>query len=424
MGVGWGGCGPLISLRPDSPTWRTDVPLPSPETWSPRVSPAAEPGVGVGAAGATTPVLFFHLPCARYPVPKAQEEEEEEEEVSYELPPCEALPVNLAPARHPGTVEESLYLDHSGLLGPSKSPPPQQPQPQPAMWMAALSLREAMKQGQSSGRRELSAPARVGPGSAKQCDEDIYLECEPSSGEHLPAPQIPPLRPQLLTPFSALVISPPHRHTLALDTHMDTHASTFGAGFPAWPQTPSSQDLMPPAPLPRTSSAVRRPSMAPEEAQGGAANATSKAQPCNLLPAGRRASLSSAAPTGRTSAAAEDGSLLGQPWFSENCDRYAVESALLRCQKDGAYTVRPSSGSRGSQPLTLAVLLHGRVFNIPIRRLDGGRHYALGREGRNREERFSSVAAMVQHYMQHPLPLVDRHSGSCQLTRLLFPTKP
>ncbi|KAB0403049.1 hypothetical protein E2I00_018783 [Balaenoptera physalus] len=119
-----------------------------------------------------------------------------------------------------------------------------------------------------------------------------------------------------------------------------------------------------------------------------------------------------------------EGDLLGQPWYSGNCDRHAVESALLRCQKDGAYTVRPSSGPRGSQPFTLAVLLHGRVFNIPIRRLDGGRHYALGREGRNHEELFSSVAAMVQHYLQHPLPLVDRHSGSRQLTCLLFPTKP
>nr|XP_036292045.1 SH2 domain-containing protein 6 [Pipistrellus kuhlii] len=155
----------------------------------------------------------------------------------------------------------------------------------------------------------------------------------------------------------------------------------------------------------------------------GAVNATSKAQPCTLLPAGRSSSLAPAAPTGRGSAA-EDGSLLGQPWYSENCDRHAVESALLRCQKDGAYTVRPSSGPRGSQPLTLAVLLHGRVFNIPIRRLDGGRHYALGREGRSHEERFSSVAAMVQHYMQQPLPLMDRHSGSRQLTCLLFPTKP
>ena len=131
----------------------------------------------------------------------------------------------------------------------------------------------------------------------------------------------------------------------------------------------------------------------------------------------------------------QEGNLLGQPWYSGNCDRHAAESALLRCQKvghplqtprafsetpyaqglwlaggsswagigvraaagnvrlmdgrppqDGAYTVRPSSGPRGTQPFTLAVLLHGRVFNIPIRRLADGRHYALGREGRNHEE--------------------------------------
>ncbi|CAK6435264.1 unnamed protein product [Pipistrellus nathusii] len=356
----------------DSPAQRTDVPRPSP------------------------------LPAPRTKGPRAQEEEEEEEEEDkYELPPCAALPVNLAPAHLPGTEEEPLYLDHSGPHGPSESLPPPQPQPQalpqPAMvnslpqsllparlphrpipgshfpLMAALSLREAMMLGQASGRRELSAPAPEVPGSAQPCEEDLYLECEPSP-------------------------------------------------VPARPQALSSQALMPPAPLPRIS-AVLRPPTAPQEAQGGAVNATSKAQPCNLLPAGRSSSLAPAAPTGRSSAA-EDGSLLGQPWYSENCDRHAVESALLRCQKDGAYTVRPSSGPRSSQPLTLAVLLHGRVFNIPIRRLDGGHYYALGREGRSHEERFSSVAAMVQHYMQQPLPLVDRHSGSRQLTCLLFPTKP
>ncbi|KAM7335024.1 hypothetical protein ACRRTK_005501 [Alexandromys fortis] len=92
--------------------------------------------------------------------------------------------------------------------------------------------------------------------------------------------------------------------------------------------------------------------------------------------------------------------------------------------EDGAYTVRLSSGPHGLQPFTLAVLLKGRVFNIPIRQLDGGHHYALGREGRNHEELFSSVAAMVQHYTKHPLPLVDRHSGSRGFTCLLFPTKP
>ncbi|XP_076990908.1 SH2 domain-containing protein 6 isoform X10 [Tamandua tetradactyla] len=60
--------------------------------------------------------------------------------------------------------------------------------------------------------------------------------------------------------------------------------------------------------------------------------------------------------------------------------------APQEARKDGAYTVRPSSGTQGSSPLVLAVLVHGHVFNIPIRRLDGGRHYSLGLEGRSREE--------------------------------------
>nr|KAF6430252.1 SH2 domain containing 6 [Molossus molossus] len=317
----------------DSPVWRTDVPCPAP----------------LPATGS-----WRH----RRPFPKAQEEEEEEDK--YELPPCEALPVKLAPAHLPGS-EDSLYMDHSGPLGPSKSPPAKPPS---EMLKAALSLQETVKQGQPSGRRELSAPARAMTGSAEQSDEDIYLECEPNS-------------------------------------------------VPALPQALSSQVLMPPVPLPRAS-LVPRPTRAPQEAQNGAATATSKA--------GRSSSLSSVPLTG-SSSAAEDGSLQGQPWYSGNWDRHAVESALLQCQKDGAYTVRPSSGPRGPQPFTLAVLLHGRVFNVPIRRVHDGL-YALGREGRNHEERFSSVAAMVQHYTQHTLPLVDRHSGRRQLTCLLFPTKP
>ncbi|KAB0363621.1 hypothetical protein FD754_007777 [Muntiacus muntjak] len=153
---------------------------------------------------------------------------------------------------------------------------------------------------------------------------------------------------------------------------------------PACTQTLSSPALTAPVPLPRISVGPR-PTITPQEAQNGASKATSE----------ERTSLSSIAAAQNTSAA-----------------------------QDGAYTVRPSSGPRGTQPFTLAVLLHGRVFNIPIRRLADGRHYALGREGRNHEELFSSVAAMVQHYTQHPLPLLDRQSGSRQLTCLLFPTKP
>ncbi|CAN0509986.1 unnamed protein product [Rangifer tarandus platyrhynchus] len=309
----------------------------------------------------------------RHPFLEAPEEEDK-----YELPPCEALLRHLAPAQLSGTEEDSLYLDHSAPLGPPTSPLPP-PQPQPAMVhslparptpayhfppKAALSPLEALKQSWPFGRRELGEPARAVPGPAKEPDEDIYVECERS-----PAP--------------------------------------------AFTQTLSSPVLTAPVLLPRISVGPR-PTKTPQEAQNG----------YNLLlPAERRTSLSSIAAAQNTSAA-QEGNLLGQPWYSGNCDRHAAESALLRCQKDGAYTVRPSSGPRGTQPFTLAVLLHGRVFNIPIRRLADGRHYALGREGRNHEELFSSVAAMVQHYTQHPLPLLDRQSGSRQLTYLLFPTKP
>ncbi|XP_036868017.2 SH2 domain-containing protein 6 isoform X3 [Manis javanica] len=309
---------PLPPLRyVDSPAWKKDDPHPSP-------LPA--------------PGTWRH----RHPFPEAQEVEKEEED-NYELPPCEALPLSLAPAHLPGTKEDALYLDHSGPRGPSKSP---RPQPQPGTLKAALSLQEAMKQGQSLGRRELGASARVVTGPPKKPDEDIYLECEPSP-------------------------------------------------VPVLTRTLSSQVLMPLVPLPRTS-VVPRPTVAPQDAQNGAENTTYKESapkqeipslyfkispnfgvPCGLAggshqsptPARRRSSFSSAAPTWSTSAA-EDSSLLGQPWYSGNCDRHAVESALLRFQKDGAYTIRPSSGPHGSQPFTLAVLLHGRVFNIPIRKLD------------------------------------------------------
>ncbi|XP_032099415.1 SH2 domain-containing protein 6 isoform X8 [Sapajus apella] len=320
----------------DSPGWREDAPspsfLPAPGTW-------------------------------RH---KAQEEDEEENK--YELPPCEALPLSLAPAHLPGTEEDSLYLDHSGPLGPSKPPLPQPTMLHRCKWShpfpshpqfpspicphrpplcpqlkGGVSLPVTGKQGPVFGRRggsllflpEQGASSRMVPGLPKKPDEDLYLECEPN-------------------PVLALT------------------------------QTLSSQVLMPSGLLPRAS-VVPRPT-APQETWNGAADATSK---------GRKLSLPSVAPTGSAS---------------------AVE--------DGAYTVRPSSGPHGSQPFTLAVLLRGRVFNIPIRRLDGGRHYALGREGRNHEELFPSVAAMVQHFTRHPLPLMDRHSGSRELTCLRFPARP
>ncbi|XP_051059217.1 SH2 domain-containing protein 6 [Phodopus roborovskii] len=226
----------------------------------------------------------------------------------------------------------------------------------------AMNLQSAApKQEPGFGRRGRGAARAV----SEKHDEDIYLECEPDP-------------------------------------------------LPVLTRTPSSKALIPPVPLPRTSG-LPRPMVVHQETWNGAVDAS--------LKAGRRLSAPCVVPALSTFAA-EEGSLLGQPWYSGNCDRQAVERALLHFQKDGAYTVRLSSGPHSSQPFTLAVLLRGRVFNIPIRQLDGGHHYALGREGRNHEELFPSVAAMVQHYRKHPLPLVDRHSGSRGFTCLLFPITP
>ncbi|XP_051010705.1 SH2 domain-containing protein 6 [Acomys russatus] len=345
------------SIYPDTPGWRENAAnpsfLPGPETWR-----------------------------HRHPFLTAQEEVEEEDK--YELPPCELLPVSLAPAQALGSKEASLYLDRSGPLDASKPSPPL-PQPTMARGLpinpsfpprptsgyhfplkTAVNLQAATpKQGPGFGRRGRGAPVRVVTGHAEKPDEDIYLECEPEP-------------------------------------------------LPALSRTLSSKALMPPTPLPRTSG-LSKSVAGHQEARNGAVDA--------MLKTGRKLSVPSVIPALSTFAA-EDGSLLGQPWYSGNCDRQSVERGLLHFQKDGAYTVRLSSGPHSSQPFTLAVLLRGRVFNIPIRQLDGGHHYALGREGRSHEELFPSVAAMVQHYMKHPLPLVDRHSGSRGSTCLLFPTKP
>nr|XP_031297203.1 SH2 domain-containing protein 6 isoform X3 [Camelus dromedarius] len=244
---------------PDSPPWRRDAPrpapLPAPGTWR-----------------------------RQHPFPEAQEEEDEEEH-KYELPPCEALPLRLAPAHLPGTEEESLYLDHSGPLGPSTSSAPPPPQPQPEMvnslpthptpgshfpLKAAPCLQEVGKQGRPFGRRELDARTHAVPGPPQKPDEGIYLECEPS-------------------PVLALT------------------------------QTLNSQALTPPVPLPRTSVGPR-PTIAPQEAQNGALDATSKGSSpkqeapslyLKVIPhseathglAVRRASFSSGAVTQNTSAA-------------------------------------------------------------------------------------------------------------------------
>ncbi|XP_077884116.1 SH2 domain-containing protein 6 isoform X16 [Ictidomys tridecemlineatus] len=178
----------------DVSAWREDVlgpsPLSAPETWR-----------------------------HRHPFLKAREEDDEEDK--YELPPCEALPLNLAPATRPGAEEDSLYLDRPGPGGPSKPAP--RPRPSPASGLlanasfparaspgprvplkAAANLQVASKQAPDFGSREWGAPARVVPSPVKKPEEDIYLECEPD-----PVPALTrTLSSQVLLPPVPLPVTP------------------------------------------------------------------------------------------------------------------------------------------------------------------------------------------------------------------------
>ncbi|EHB11972.1 SH2 domain-containing protein 6 [Heterocephalus glaber] len=350
---------------------------------------------------------------------KAQQDEEEEEEDKYELPPCEALPRSLAPVHLPGLEEDSVYLDHSGPVGPlpprpqpikgrglltSPSFPSRPAEGCPFPLKVAMNLCAAMKQCSISGRQERGALSRVVPGPARKPDENIYLECEPDPGE----PSTSSVQPlALVDPSWCLPGSP----CFDLDSELPSSDTP----------SPSAKDICGAQAYcsPHRSVECKKIKIKGEVGVGtGTVAQGGTSGPGQLFPDHTLCSREQQMPL------LKDGSLLNQPWYSGNCDRHAVETALLRFQKDGAYTVRPSSGPHSSQPFTLVVLLQGRVFNIPIRQLDGGRYYALGREGRHHEELFSSVATMIQHHGKHPLLLVDRHGGNRGLTCLLFPTKP
>ncbi|XP_065440384.1 SH2 domain-containing protein 6 isoform X2 [Chrysemys picta bellii] len=120
----------------------------------------------------------------------------------------------------------------------------------------------------------------------------------------------------------------------------------------------------------------------------------------------------------------EDPGMQDQAWYAGSCDRHLAESILQGVNKDSAFMVRQSSGQGWNQPFTLAVLYKGHVYNIPIRYVESSRQYALGKDGKSREERFDSVAGIIQHYREHPLVLIEGSSASRAHTCLLFPVKP
>ncbi|XP_048801760.1 B-cell linker protein isoform X3 [Lagopus muta] len=115
----------------------------------------------------------------------------------------------------------------------------------------------------------------------------------------------------------------------------------------------------------------------------------------------------------------QDAGVHSKAWYAATCDRKTAEDALYRSNKDGSFLIRKSSGQDSRQPYTLVVFYNRRVYNIPIRFIESTRQYALGRE-KCGEERFDSVAEIVENHQHTSLVLIDSQNNTKDSTKLKY----
>ncbi|XP_063019515.1 B-cell linker protein isoform X5 [Melospiza melodia melodia] len=120
-----------------------------------------------------------------------------------------------------------------------------------------------------------------------------------------------------------------------------------------------------------------------------------------------------------SSSADQDAGVHRKAWYAATCDRKMAEDALYRSNKDGSFLIRKSSGQDSRQPYTLVVFYNRRVYNIPIRFIESTRQYALGRE-KSGEERFDSVAEIVENHQRTSLVLIDSQNNTKDSTKLKY----
>lgn len=113
----------------------------------------------------------------------------------------------------------------------------------------------------------------------------------------------------------------------------------------------------------------------------------------------------------------QDADVLNKEWYVSSCDRRKAEDALTATSRDGSFLVRKSSGQDSKQPFTLVVFYNRRVYNIPVRYIEATRQYALGRE-KSGEEKFHSVAEIIENHRQTPLVLIDSQNNTKDSTKL------
>ncbi|XP_054063156.1 B-cell linker protein isoform X3 [Rissa tridactyla] len=231
---------------------------------------------------------------------------------------------------------------------------------------------------------------------AKNNDENHTFSNKQES--RFPPGAAPSPLPRGLKKTSNAVNSPkpclPSRETLTANEEKPTAAER---------RRGSSHDLLlPPLPSGAQKSLLQKPSILPKVPE--AANRSLGTSP--------HSSISSISST-----ADQDAGVHSKAWYAATCDRKTAEDALYRSNKDGSFLIRKSSGQDSRQPYTLVVFYNRRVYNIPIRFIESTRQYALGRE-KSGEERFDSVAEIVENHQRTSLVLIDSQNNTKDSTKL------
>uniref|UniRef100_A0A8C2UD88 B cell linker n=1 Tax=Coturnix japonica TaxID=93934 RepID=A0A8C2UD88_COTJA len=169
-------------------------------------------------------------------------------------------------------------------------------------------------------------------------------------------------------------------------------------------QGSSHEFPLPPLPSGNPKSSLQKPLILPKVPEA----------PSRALGTSPHSSISSISST-----ADQDAGVHSKAWYAATCDRKTAEDALYRSNKDGSFLIRKSSGQDSRQPYTLVVFYNRRVYNIPIRFIESTGQYALGRE-KCGEERFDSVAEIVENHQHTSLVLIDSQNNTKDSTKLKY----
>ncbi|KAM4896409.1 B-cell linker protein [Sylvia borin] len=252
---------------------------------------------------------------------------------------------------------------------------------------------------QETSRNILPLPrSRLHPKTDHEANNDESQRFNNTQESRFPTGAAPSPLPRGLKKTSNAVISPkpclPSRETLTANEEKPTAAER---------RRSSNQELpLPPLPVGAQKPLLQKSSILPKVPE--AANRSLGASPPSST-----SSISSSAD--------QDAGVHSKAWYAATCDRKMAEDALYRSNKDGSFLIRKSSGQDSRQPYTLVVFYNRRVYNIPIRFIESTRQYALGRE-KSGEERFDSVAEIVENHQRTSLVLIDSQNNTKDSTKL------